>query len=415
MFEKPTYEELERRIQELEKTEYKRKQADLELERRLEFIRIVLEISSELSMIGSGGINQAIDRALSSIGVFTKADHVCLFHFKHENMMMDDTSEWCSEGVEPLIENLKNILVDEELPWFAEQIRRRDIFHVPDVAALPSEAQLEREHLEARNIQSIIIVPMETKDKLIGYLGFDSVRECRTWSDNDKSLLRLFSQTLSHVIERKRIDDALREVNSILNRSSVIAFTWKNQEGWPVEFVSENVEKLFGYTAKEFLSGEVSYADCVHKDDIERVGDEVKFFSDEKGRLEYSHEPYRIVTKDDNIKVVSDWTFINRDQSGSITHYKGIIEDITERKQAEQEREQFIAEFNDAISEVRTLSGLLPICSLCKKIRDDNGYWNQIEDYIKEHTEIEFSHSICQECSDKLYGDQVWYQRRIES
>jgi hypothetical protein len=77
--------------------------------------------------------------------------------------------------------------------------------------------------------------------------------------------------------------------NAILNRSSVVAFTWNNQEGWPVEFVTENVENLLGYTAKEFLSGEVSYADCVHEDDLERVGDEVKSFSEEKGRLEFSH------------------------------------------------------------------------------------------------------------------------------
>ena len=409
MQKKPTYEELEQKIQELEKAGYKREQFDLELQRRLEFERIFSEISSELAVIGSEGIDQAIDRALSSISAFTKADRAYLFQFKNGMRRMDNTHEWCSEGVEPQIENLKDVVVDEELPWFAEHIRRRDIFQVPDVAALPSEAQLEREHLEAQNIQSLIVVPIETTENLIGFLGFDSVRERRTWNDDDKSLLRFFSQTLSQVIERKRVEDALKEADAILNRSSVVAFTWKNQEGWPVEFVTENVENLFGYTAKEFFSGEVPYADCVHKDDLERVGDEVKSFSDERGRLEFSHEPYRIVTKDDDIKVVSDWTFINRDENGNITHYKGIIEDITERKQAEQERERLIAELKDAISEVRTLSGLLPICSHCNRIRDDKGYWNQIEGYIQDHSEAEFSHSICKECADKYYPDMGLY------
>ena len=106
--------------------------------------------------------------------------------------MMDNTHEWCSKGVTPQIENLKDIPVDEELPWFAEHIRRRDIFHVPDVAALPPEAQLEREHFEAQNIQSRIVVPMETAENLIGFLGFDSVRERRTWNDDDRSLLLFF-------------------------------------------------------------------------------------------------------------------------------------------------------------------------------------------------------------------------------
>ncbi len=62
-----------------------------------------------------------------------------------------------------------------------------------------------------------------------------------------------------------------------------------------------------------------------------------------------------------------------------------------------------------ALSEIKTLAGMIPICSSCKKIRDDKGYWNQIETYIKERSEVEFSHGICPECSDKLYGKEDWY------
>jgi hypothetical protein len=62
-----------------------------------------------------------------------------------------------------------------------------------------------------------------------------------------------------------------------------------------------------------------------------------------------------------------------------------------------------------ALSKIKALSGMLPICSHCKKIRDDKGYWNQIETYIKEHSEAEFSHSICQECAKKYYPDMDIY------
>ena len=62
-------------------------------------------------------------------------------------------------------------------------------------------------------------------------------------------------------------------------------------------------------------------------------------------------------------------------------------------------------ELQEALSEIKTLSGLLPICASCKKIRDDQGYWNQIEAYISEHSEAEFSHGICPKCSEKLYPD----------
>ena len=69
----------------------------------------------------------------------------------------------------------------------------------------------------------------------------------------------------------------------------------------------------------------------------------------------------------------------------------------------ENERERLISELQDALSRVKMLSGMLPICANCKKIRDDKGYWNQIELYIKEHSEAEFSHGICPDCCKKLY------------
>jgi len=78
---------------------------------------------------------------------------------------------------------------------------------------------------------------------------------------------------------------------------------------------------------------------------------------------------------------------------------------ITQRKLSEDEREKLIVELQDAIAEIKTLSGLLPICAHCKKIRDDKGYWRQIESYIIEHSEAEFSHGICPECAKKLYPE----------
>jgi PAS domain S-box-containing protein len=79
--------------------------------------------------------------------------------------------------------------------------------------------------------------------------------------------------------------------------------------------------------------------------------------------------------------------------------------DITERKRAEEERERLIGQLQEALAEVKTLSGLLPMCASCKRIRDDKGYWQQIEAYIRDHSEAEFSHSVCPECAEKLYPE----------
>lgn len=82
------------------------------------------------------------------------------------------------------------------------------------------------------------------------------------------------------------------------------------------------------------------------------------------------------------------------------------IRDITPRMMIETEREGLIRELKKALSEIKTLSGLLPICAYCKNIRNDEGYWEQIEGYIKERSLADFSHGICPECMKKYYPDR---------
>jgi two-component system, response regulator PdtaR len=85
------------------------------------------------------------------------------------------------------------------------------------------------------------------------------------------------------------------------------------------------------------------------------------------------------------------------------------LEIVLYRAKIDREKEKLIKELENALAEVKTLRGLIPICSQCKKIRDDQGYWNILELYIEKHSEGKFSHSMCPECLDKLYGDEDWY------
>ena len=94
-----------------------------------------------------------------------------------------------------------------------------------------------------------------------------------------------------------------------------------------------------------------------------------------------------------------------RDSQGETAARIIVVRDITGRKQLEQERDVLISKLQDALAEVKTLSGLLPICANCKSIRDDQGYWHSVEAYLAERSEAEFSHGICPECMKKLYPD----------
>lgn len=88
------------------------------------------------------------------------------------------------------------------------------------------------------------------------------------------------------------------------------------------------------------------------------------------------------------------------DERGELVRMVEFVIDVSVRKRAEAEREARVRELEVALANVRTLRGLLPICSACKKIRDDQGYWQQVEEYLLEHSDAEFSHSYCPECAE---------------
>ncbi|MEJ2661330.1 MAG: PAS domain S-box protein, partial [Desulfobacteraceae bacterium] len=135
----------------------------------------------------------------------------------------------------------------------------------------------------------------------------------------------------------KLTEEELRKAHDIINRSPVVAFRWEKAPGWPVEYVSENVEALFGHSAEDFISGRTRFVDALHPDDLERVAKEVRQNSADARTTHFNHEPYRIVTKTGEIKWVNDSTQIRRDTQGEISHYEGIVYDVTDRKQAEKE------------------------------------------------------------------------------
>ena len=140
-------------------------------------------------------------------------------------------------------------------------------------------------------------------------------------------------QQARFIAERKRAEEALRQATLVVENSPVMFFRWKAEEGWPVALVSQNVTQI-GYTPEELLNGSVSFEAIVHPDDLERIGREVRTYS-ASGADRFQQE-YRIVTKDGQVRWVDDRTAVEKDSEGRITHFQGIVVDVTERKQAEE-------------------------------------------------------------------------------
>jgi PAS domain S-box-containing protein len=135
------------------------------------------------------------------------------------------------------------------------------------------------------------------------------------------------------ITERKRAHEALQQANLVLENSPVMLFRWRAAPGWPVELVSENVRQL-GYEPEELLSGDIVFSSMVHPEDLARVSREVADFT-QKG-LDRFEQQYRVVCRDGQVRWLDDRTFVERDETGQVTHFQGIVVDITERRQAEE-------------------------------------------------------------------------------
>lgn len=209
------------------------------------------------------------------------------------------------------------------------------------------------------------------------------------------------------ITDRKQAEDALRaseeKYRLLVETATDVVFTMNDR--LEMTYISPVVFRLLGFTAEEALKRKP--ADILTPPSYELA---MRLFAEEMS-IEADHTQdknrIRVIELEEYCKDGSTiWTETTfnaiRDEEGKFIGMLGITRDISGRKRAEKEREKLIQERETALSEMKILSGMLPICATCKKIRDDSGYWNQIESYIKSHSEADFSHSICPECAAEI-------------
>ncbi len=144
----------------------------------------------------------------------------------------------------------------------------------------------------------------------------------------------LYVHYIYDITERKQAEKILLDERNMFIGGPAVIFKWIAAEGWPVEYVSPNVSAQFGYSVEDFTSRKILFGDIVHKDDLERVGNEVQKCS-ELGTLSFEQE-YRIKHADGEYRWLYDFTTVKRNDLGKITNYQGYVLDITERKRVEE-------------------------------------------------------------------------------
>jgi len=222
---------------------------------------------------------------------------------------------------------------------------------------------------------------------------------------NRKGQVVLLNAEARDITERKQAEREVAErtafLNALIENSPLAIVSVDAQER--VRQCNPAFERLFGYRLDEMSGRPID--DFIAPDEL---APEALNLTRQAVRGEIGHAVTQRRRKGGgvvDVEVHGVPLVVNGEMVGGYALYQ----DITERKKTEEEREKLVLELEEALANVKMLSGLLPICASCKKIRDDGGYWSQIESYISAHSQAQFSHGICPECAKQLYPEH--YQK----
>ncbi len=207
--------ELEEMNRLLQEDIMRRKQSESALQHRVAAETFIADVSIRCIDLPSSKTDSVINEALHGIMSITGVDRSYVFLLDEKHKTMDNTYECCAPGIIPQKENLQGLAWDA-FPWWLSRLRRFETIEIPRVSDLPPEAASEKKIIEGLDSRSVIAVPVIWQREIRGFLGFDSIRSERTWTDEDRQILRTLANLFSIIFERKRTEEQGRSMQEQL-------------------------------------------------------------------------------------------------------------------------------------------------------------------------------------------------------
>lgn len=179
------------------------RQTEEALRYRLEFENLITKISTKFINLPPDEIDAGIEEALQMLGQFADVDQSYVFLFSEGGKTINNTHEWCTEGIESRQQYLQSIPASA-FAWSGTRLRQGEALHIPQVAHLPPEAEAEKQRFQEQGIQSLVAVPMTYQGTTTGFLGLDSIRTTRSWSDDSIALLTIVGEIFVSALQRQR-------------------------------------------------------------------------------------------------------------------------------------------------------------------------------------------------------------------
>ena len=213
------------------------------LRNRTELLELIIVISTTFISLKSEETDKEIEIALELICEYSGFDSGYIFMFSDNWKIIENKCEWCSEKIEPINQNLKEISVDR-LPWLMDRIKILDIIYIPNITNLPSTAGTEKDFFESRKVRSSIIIPMSYEDSIAGFLGFDSMSPKTIWSEENILLLQIVSKIFISALKCKQTEIAILKNRELPDKNNNIKNV-KNTQGTKLSKVNKKqVESL---------------------------------------------------------------------------------------------------------------------------------------------------------------------------
>ncbi len=187
----------------------KRKDAEDSLKYQLRFEKMLAEISSIFASLPSDQLEQIINHTLEQISEFFQVERSYVFQFSDDGKQMSNTYEWCADGIKPQMDRLQGLPVDI-FPWWIEHIRNKKYLNIPDVDSLPPEAETEKKELKSQDIRSLLSISLMKNGIVFGFLGLDSMKKKKVWTENDVMLLKIVAELLSNAYTKNIAEEKIR-------------------------------------------------------------------------------------------------------------------------------------------------------------------------------------------------------------
>ena len=167
------------------------------------FARLISSLTSRFVILAPNELDGGISNTLQEIGEFATVDRSYVFQFSEDGTRVSNTHEWCAPGVDAAIDDIQDIPVGQ-FEWALLPLKRGEVLYVENVANLPPGASSVKAELERQGIRSMINLPLICSGKVLGFVGFDSVRHVMFWTDEHINLLKVVGEIIAGAIERKR-------------------------------------------------------------------------------------------------------------------------------------------------------------------------------------------------------------------